>query len=76
MNPDPTHGRFKTNPARLASARAWKLKNKERNKAINDARNAAVRSDPVKWAEKLAADKVSAKSAATRLRNMIGQGIK
>lgn len=44
---------FKTSPARLAAARAWKIKNRERNKQINDARNSMIQADPVLRAKKL-----------------------
>lgn len=53
--------KLKTSQARLESAREWKRKNRERNKAINDARNAAVRANPIEWAKKLAVNRASAK---------------
>ena len=52
---------YKTSKSRLESARAWKLKNADRMKSVNNARNAAIRADPEAWAKKLEYNKESAK---------------
>ena len=44
----------------------WKARNPERNKAINDERNARVRADPVLWAKKLEANRISYKKTRAK----------
>lgn len=59
---------MRTSEAKLASARAWKSRNKERNDAYIKARNAAIQADPQKRARKLEQNKASRKRNLTRYR--------